>query len=136
MPVLPQDNLNLNTPIQYEEQPGLTWSINRDTNRIDGTCDNWEAVRQAVEIILYTERFRWQIYKPYTGIYYKGLLGLDPGYVGVELKRRIKDALSVDSRITGIADYTYSFDDGIIHADFTVATVFGDIHQSVEVTMT
>ena len=133
MPALPQDNLQLNQPVEYQEQPGLTWHCNRETGRIDGRCDNWEAVRQAVEILLWTQRFQWQIYQPYTGMDYRGLLGLDSGYVGVELKRRIWDTLRVDSRVTGIENYRYTFADGILHAEFTVTTVFGGVEQQVEV---
>ena len=55
MPALPQDNLQLNQPVEYQEQPGLTWKCNRESGRIDGRCDNWEAVRQAVEILLWTQ---------------------------------------------------------------------------------
>ena len=64
---------------------------------------------------------------------YRGLLGLDPGYVGVELKRRIWDTLRVDSRVTGIENYRYTFENGILHAEFTVTTVFGGVEQQVEV---
>ena len=133
MPALPQDNLQLNQPVEYQEQPGLTWKCNRESGRIDGRCDNWEAVRQAVEILLWTQRFQWQIYQPYTGMDYRGLLGLDSGYVGVELKRRIWDTLRVDSRVIGIENYRYTFENGILHAEFTVTTVFGGVEQQVEV---
>lgn len=135
MAVLPSDNLNLSGTVRYEDQPGRTWKIDREKGRIVGECDNWEAVRQAVEIILWTERFRWQIYRPYSGVQYDGLIGLDPGYVAAELKRRVRAALMMDSRVTGIEDYTYTFSEGILHAEFTVTTVFGGIRQSAEVSI-
>lgn len=135
MAVLPTDNLNLSGTVRYEDQPGRTWKIDREKGRIVGECDNWEAVRQAVEIILWTERFRWQIYRPYSGVQYDGLIGLDPGYVAAELKRRVRAALMMDSRVTGIEDYTYTFSEGILHAEFTVTTVFGGIRQSAEVSI-
>ncbi len=135
MAVLPTDNLNLSGAVRYEDQPGRTWKIDREKGRIVGECDNWEAVRQAVEIILWTERFRWQIYRPYSGVQYDGLIGLDPGYVAAELKRRVRAALMMDSRVTGIEDYTYTFSEGILHAEFTVTTVFGGIRQSAEVSI-
>lgn len=135
MAVLPTDNLNLSSAVRYEDQPGRTWKIDREKGRIVGECDNWEAVRQAVEIILWTERFRWQIYRPYSGVQYDGLIGLDPGYVAAELKRRVRAALMMDSRVTGIEDYTYNFSEGILHAEFTVTTVFGSIRQSAEVSI-
>lgn len=133
MAVLPTDNLNLSGAVRYEDQPGRTWKIDREKGRIVGECDNWEAARQAVEIILWTERFRWQIYSPYSGIQYDGLIGLDPGYVAAELKRRVRAALMMDSRVTGIENYTYTFSEGVLHTEFTVTTVFGGIDQSVEV---
>lgn len=135
MAVLPSDNLNLSGTVRYEDQPGRTWKIDREKGRIVGECDNWEAVRQAVEIILWTERFRWQIYRPYSGVQYDGLIGLDPGYVAAELKRRVRAALMMDSRVTGIEDYSYTFSEGILHAEFTVTTVFGGIRQSAEVSI-
>lgn len=135
MAVLPTDNLNLSGTVRYEDQPGRTWKIDREKGRIVGECDNREAVRQAVEIILWTERFRWQIYRPYSGVQYDGLIGLDPGYVAAELKRRVRAALMMDSRVTGIEDYTYTFSEGILHAEFTVTTVFGGIRQSAEVSI-
>lgn len=133
MAVLPTDNLNLSGAVRYEDQPGRTWKIDREKGRIVGECDNWEAARQAVEIILWTERFRWQIYSPYSGIQYDGLIGLDPGYVAAELKRRVRAALMMDSRVTGIENHTYTFSEGVLHAEFTVTTVFGGVDQSVEV---
>lgn len=132
MAVLPTGGPNIGAAT-YESQPGLTWKINREKGRIEGTCDNWAAVRQAVEIILWTQRFLWQIYRPYTGMDYRNLVGLDAGYVGVELKRRLLDALLVDDRVTGIENYSYTVDGGILHSVFTVTTVYGGIEESVEV---
>ena len=57
MAVLPESNtLNLPGGVEFS-QPGLTWKINQETRRIEGTVDGYESVRQAVEIILYVERF-------------------------------------------------------------------------------
>ena len=119
--------------VTFRQQPGRTWYIDKTTNRIRGECDDWLAVRQAVEIILWTERFRWQIYQPWSGVQYQGLIGLDPGYVAAELKRRVREALLMDSRVTGLTNYAYTFSDGILHATFTVTTVFGNIEESAEV---
>ena len=96
-----------------------------------------EAVRQAVEIILNTERFRWQIYLPYSGMMWNGLIGQDPGYVSSELQRRIKDALLMDDRVTGISDFQYTVNNSnILSASLTVNTVYGDTQTTIEVTLT
>ena len=97
--------------------------------------DGQAAVRQAVEIILNVERFRLQIYRPYSGMEWDGLIGQDPGYVGAELQRRVIDALTVDDRVTGISNYEYTVDGNSLHATFTVNTVYGSFDESQEVTL-
>lgn len=133
MAVLPTSSINITGGVNFQSQPSLSWNINKETNRIEGTVDGQAAVRQAVEIILNVERFRWQIYRPYSGMEWDGLIGQDPGYVGAELQRRVIDALTVDDRVTGISDYDYTVDGSSLSAVFTVNTVYGSIAESLEV---
>ena len=133
MATLPISNLPLDSEVQYIDEPGLTWSINKEIGRIQGYCDGWNAVRQAVEIILNTDRYRWQIYSPSSGIDYKNLIGKDPAYVSVELQRRLKESLMMDTRVLGISNFTYTVSGDSMVASFTVNTVFGELEQSVEV---
>lgn len=132
MPTLPQGG-SLPPIVSVESMPSLTWYINKDTNRIQGTVDNYDAVVQAVQVILNVERFRWQIYSPYSGMQWRGLIGEDPGYVAAELQRRIRDALRMDDRITGIKDFKYSIADDVLTASLTVTTVYGDVQTTTEV---
>lgn len=132
MAILP-DSSAMPVTLVSEEEPSLTWYIDKTSNRVQGTCDGYVAVRQAVEIILNTERFKWQIYEPSSGTDYTGLLGQDAGYVAVELQRRIKEALLMDTRVLGISGFTYSANDGTLSAEFTVDTVYGAILEQVEV---
>lgn len=133
MAVLPTSSINITGGVNFQNQPSLSWYINKETNRIEGTVNGQAAVRQAVEIILNVERFRWQIYRPYSGMEWDGLIGQDPGYVGAELQRRVINALTVDDRVTGISDYDYTVDGSSLSAVFTVNTVYGSIAESVEV---
>lgn len=135
MAVLPTSSINITGGVNFQTQPSLSWYINKETNRIEGTVDGQAAVRQAVEIILNVERFRWQIYRPYSGMEWDGLIGQDPGYVGAELQRRVIDALTVDDRVTGISNYEYTVDGNSLHATFTVNTVYGSFDESQEVTL-
>lgn len=89
MPTLPTSAIDLSAGVSFVSQPSRTWYINKETSRIQGECDGWYSVRQAVEVILNVERFRWQIYSPYSGMQWDGLIGQDPGYVASELQRRI-----------------------------------------------
>lgn len=122
--------------VTFRQQPGRTWYIDKTTNRIRGECDDWLAVRQAVEIILNVERFRWQIYRPYSGMQWNGLIGQDPGYVAAELQRRIQDALRMDDRVQGISDFSYTVSGDVLTASLTVNTVYGEVESGVEVTLT
>ena len=135
MPTLPQ-GMDITAGLTYEQQPSRTWNINKDTNRIQGETDGQAAVRQAVEIILNVERFRWQIYRPYSGMQWDGLIGQDPGYVASELQRRITEALLMDDRVRGISDFTYSVSGNTLNASMTVNTVYGEIEAGVEVNIT
>lgn len=136
MAVLPTSSIDLSGGVSFQSQPSLSWYIDKTTNRITGTVDGQAAVRQAVEIILNVERFQWQIYQPYSGMEWNGLLGQDPGYVGAELQRRLIDALTVDDRVTGISNYDYAINGNVLTATFTVNTVYGDIDESQEVNLT
>lgn len=133
MATLPQSTVNLANGVEFVQQPSQTWYINKETNRIQGEVTGIEAVAQAVDIILNVERFRWQIYKPYSGMQWDGLLGQDPGYVASELQRRITAALTMDDRIRGISDFSYTASGNALSASFTVNTVYGDTQTTVEV---
>ena len=132
MAVLPTGNL---PEVTFQQQPGRTWYIDKTINRIRGECDDWLAVRQAVEVILNVERFRWQIYRPYSGMQWEGLIGQDSGYVASELQRRITEALTMDDRVRGISNFSYTVEGDKLSASLTVNTVFGEMDTSVEVNL-
>lgn len=134
MPTTPELEMRIEQ-VEFVEQPSLTWWKDPDSKRIIGQADGLKAVQQAVEVIFNVERFHWQIYTPYFGISWDGLIGEDPGYVGAELQRRITDALSVDGRILGIQDFSYSFSGEALTAEMTVNTVFGSFAQTMEVVL-
>lgn len=134
MPTLPQGG-TLPPTVEVTSQPSRTWYINKETNRIQGECDNWQAVRQAVEVILNVQRFKWQIYTPYSGMDWRNLIGEDAGYVASELQRRIRDALMMDGRVLGVSDYSYTIDGDALHVSLTVNTVYGDVAQTMEVSL-
>ena len=136
MAVLPQSSVNLTNGVEFVQQPSKTWYIDKTSNRISGTVDGLAAVTQAVDIILNVERFRWQIYQPYSGTQWAGLLGQDPGYVASELQRRITAALTMDDRVKGISNFSYTASGDILTASFTVNTVYGDTQTTVEVNVT
>lgn len=133
MSTTPTGGVDLSQGVIFQEQPDLTFWADPDTNRIQGTADGLKAVAQAVEIMLSVDRFRWQIYGPYFGVNWDHLIGQDPGYVASELQRRIRDALSIDRRVLGIENFSYTVSGHTMIAQFTVRTVYGDIQKTLEV---
>ena len=135
MPTLPEGNgINIQD-VEFQSQPDLTWWRDPDTNRIAGTADGHKAVAQAVEVMLLVERFRWQIYKPFFGMEWEGLLGQNPGYAASQLQRRIREAVTIDDRVTGISGFAYTVSGDTMSAQVTVNTVYGPLNQTVEVTL-
>ena len=126
MATLPEGNGVISAGVDYRQLPSLTWSINKETNRIEGYADRLTAVAQAAEIIINTERFEWQIYRAFSGVRLDDLLGLESDFVAAELQRRIREALSMDNRISGISDYAVTVDGDTMTVSFRVLTVYGE----------
>lgn len=131
---LPQSTINISNGVVFQQSPTKTFYVNPVTHQISGMCDGYTAVKQAVEVILNVERFKWQIYSPYFGMQWEGLIGQSPGYVASELQRRMIDAFSMDSRITGITDFSYRVNGDRMAIDFIVQTVYGNIPQNMIIT--
>lgn len=56
------------------------------------------------------------------------LYGEPVTWVCPELERRISEALAIDERITGVTDFEFDLTvKGVVHAYFTVKTIYGDI---------
>ena len=101
-----------------------------DNNAINGHCDDYEAMIQAVYKILNTERYEHIIYSWDYGIELYNLFGKPTDYVCLELQRRISEALLQDDRITSVTDF--EFDTSIrktVQVKFTVHTIYGDIES-------
>ena len=126
MATLPEGNGVISAGVEYRQLPSLTWSINKETNRIEGYADRLTAVAQAAEIIINTERFEWQIYRAFSGVRLDDLLGPESDFVAAELQRRIREALSMDNRISGISDYAVTVDGDTMTVSFRVLTVYGE----------
>mgnify|MGYP000943452365 CR=1 FL=1 len=111
--------------------PSKTWKING--SHIQGQIDGLEAVNQAVDLILSTERFEYEIYSWDYGFETKDLIGHSREYVQGDLERRIEEALAEDDRVTGISDFNLAFSGEMATAAFTVNTVFGALNKEVTI---
>ncbi|MFQ7553495.1 MAG: DUF2634 domain-containing protein [Blautia marasmi] len=63
---------------QTVDYPSTTFLIDRESGRIEKTGGGLEAIKQAIEIILQVERYRYQIYSPNFGHEMNSLIGKPP----------------------------------------------------------
>lgn len=127
-------DIGFSTDIVITAQPSKTWIIDRDAMQVSRMDEGLESVRQAVEIALNVERYRWTIYDANFGSELYGLAGEDEAYIIAELPRMVEDALSPDSRVIAVDNYVFTrLDSTSMRVTFTVHTVYGDIQEGVEV---
>src|SRR5690606_35689433 len=120
--------------VEEEQQPSLTFGIDFERGRIRGMIDELEAVKQAVFLILQTERYRYLIYSDDYGSELAGLIGREPLFIQSEIKRRIREALIQDDRIEDVTNFRLRFNGDSVLVKFTVISIFGEIEAEREVT--
>ena len=121
--------------LQVVSIPTNTHKIIIDKDRVSGYTDGLDAMRQAVYLILSTERYSYPIYSWNFGIELKDLFGKQMNYVIPVLKLRIEDALSQDDRITSVENFEFETNKNTLTTAFTVKTTQGDFETSMEVTI-
>lgn len=116
------------------EEPSKTYRIDFDAGRVTGRVDGLEAMRQAVHMILSTERFTWPIYSWNYGTELSRLPGRSGTGLESEAKRVISEALLADDRVTAVRDFTFTRSSRrALAVSFTVETALGDIAVEREV---
>ena len=121
---------------QATVKPSKTFYLDIENNRIVGMVDNLDAVKQAVLLILGTNRFEHPIYSWNYGIESRKLIGKPMSFVIPELERYVKEALLQDDRITEVKDFSFTrIDRGKLGATFTVVSVFGSFPSEKEVSV-
>ena len=125
--------VGFDTDIVVASQPSKTWIIDRNTMQVSRMDKGLEAVRQAVEIALNVERYKWTIYSANYGSELNDLVGEDEAYIIAEIPRLVEGALSTDSRVVSVDDYVYKkTDTNSMTISFTVHTVYGDLVEVIE----
>lgn len=96
--------------------------------------DGLEAVRQAVDKVLVTERFDWIIYSDGYGTELADLIGEQMDLVKAEVERVIEESLMADDRIQSIDDFAIVEETvDTLKVAFNVKTIFGEIRYETEV---
>lgn len=115
--------------------PTRTYRLDLERGVIGGMVDGLEAMKQAICLILSTERFIWPIYSWNYGMEMVELIGKNRYYVEAELERRITDALMQDDRVISVSGFSFAVQRRTITASFTVETTVGTVRTAKEVAL-
>ena len=128
------DTLDVLNDFTLESQPSYTFALRFETdNRIKGYVDDIEAIKQAIYLILNTERYEYLIYSRAYGIELLDLFGKDSRYVVAVLPTRIKEALTQDDRINDVTDFEFEVNKNKVFVKFTAVTEYAEIQSELEV---
>jgi hypothetical protein len=83
-----------------DDEPTLTFKV--ENGRIRGKVDEQEAMIQAIDKILRTERLVFPIYSDQYGNDFNDLIGKNMAYAKVEVERMSKEALLADDRVIDV----------------------------------
>lgn len=131
MGTLPE-GVGLHVSMDYVDKPTNTFIIDWSSRQISGMDSGLSAMRQAVDIILQNERFKWQIYSENFGSELEALVGEEYDYIISEIPRRVEEAFSIDSRILSVENFIFS-EPGkdFVTCTFDVVTVLGTFSREV-----
>ena len=129
--MIPQNSIDVELTSEEIIETSRTYKITG--NRIQGYTDGLEALKQAIYKMLNTERYEYPIYSFSYGIELENLLGKDPVYVQIELKRRIRECLLRDDRITEVGNFKFEVNGDEIKCTFDVHSIYGNFTASREV---
>lgn len=127
--ILPQGAI-INSDLEINKevmQPTKTYKIK--DNRILGFIDNIEALKQAISLILNTERYEYLIYSWNYGSEINGVIGKDKDIAESEFKRRIKEALLQDDRIRNVDNFIFRYEEDSVLVEFTIFSIYGDFQD-------
>ncbi|HGL4193800.1 DUF2634 domain-containing protein, partial [Clostridioides difficile] len=124
--MIPSDNVDYDIEdvsiinFNVRQEPSKTFKLNMERNKVDGICDDVEALKQTIFLTLNTERYQHLIYSWNYGAELNDLIGEPISYVIPELERRIKEALIQDDRIENVDNFQFENIKGKVHCKFTV----------------
>lgn len=124
---------DLRQDFTFTTLPGRTFKLNEETKTCSGMTDGLEAVKQAIYLILNTERYQWLIFSWDYGVEFRRLYGKDVRYCVPEIERRIREALLQDDRITAVQNFQFSTGKGIVTVSFVAVTIYGKANMETEV---
>lgn len=117
------------TVLEAEEQPSLTYRLDLENGRIVGKVDGLTAVNQAIRKAIITPRFKCLIYDPQYGSEIEdAIIAKDAtrDYIEAATEGFVKDALFPDTRILSIYDFKIKLEEDRVRVSFKADTIFGE----------
>lgn len=108
-----------------EFAPSKTYRLIGD--RIIGAIDGKEAVLQAIELMLSTQRWRYRIFSGDYGCELQALLGESGRLLETEIELLVREALEEDDRIASIENISVKYERDTAEISFTAVSRFGEI---------
>lgn len=130
--MIPQSGALLRQDFSFVQQPSKTFRLDMEHSCAAGMADGLEAVRQAVYLILNTERYQWLIHSWDYGAELQSLVGRPLDFCIPEIERRVREALLQDDRIRAVENFAFEVGKKTIAAQFTVKCVFGEFAADTE----
>lgn len=129
--MLPTDyNEGLLPDFTIVEQPTLTYRLNFAGRPSYGYLNGLEAMKQAIFLILHTERFRYAIYSWNYGIELHSLIGQSKTpFLQARLQKIITEALLADDRILQVDSFVFTPIPKGYLIQFTAYTTQGNIES-------
>jgi hypothetical protein len=110
-------------------KPSKTYKVDFEKGRIVSLCEGIEAIKQAVYLILNTDRFQYIIYSWNYGNEISRVDRDNRAIFETELKRLLKEALMQDDRINNVDDFNFNYDKDSVTVGFTVFSNLGDFYS-------
>lgn len=118
---------------EFVTLPSRTFRLNTEQQQVSGQVDQLAALKQAVYLILHTERYAWLIHSWNYGVELADLIGQPVDFCLPEIERRIREALLQDDRIQRVANFRFEIQKTKVLASFEVQTIFGGLAEEMEV---
>lgn len=133
--MIPKTNGALEAGVSFTRPPSKTIRLDFEKERLVGFTDGLDSVRQAVYVILSVERYDYLIHSWNFGSELKTLFGRPMNWVIPEAKRRIREALMRDDRITDVDSFLMTPERHTLHAAFTVRSIYGDFNEEMKISV-
>jgi hypothetical protein len=129
--MIPNASIDVTLTTSDTSEPSKTYKISE--HKIQGYIDGSEALQQAIDKRLNTEKYEYPIYSFSYGIELESLIGKDKLYVQMELMRRIKECLLQDERINNVDNFNFIIKGDSILCTFDVISIYGITNMAKEV---